>query len=170
METVDETPAAPGTEDSKNHVLEQYDKKIAYYWRTSQTNKLAYKRTRWSTTVLGALVTLVSSLSSSSFVKYAHLDIAFAVMTPLFAASLAIAGGLSQAFQWGAAWSDAAITATRLEKERNRVALTPIGQFDPLKEMALLDDVILTETQGFFQRLLGSGGGPVKTDSKPGGD
>lgn len=65
---------------------------------------------------------------------------------------------MSQAFQWGAAWSDAVITATRLEKERDRITVVPLSQLDPVKEMALLDDLILAETQGFFQRPIGSGG------------
>ena len=56
-------------------------------------------------------MTLVSSLSSASFVK-GPLVIALAVVTPVLAATMAI-------------------TATRLEKERDRVAVTPLDQFDP---------------------------------------
>ena len=82
----------------------------------------------------------------------------------VFAAMMAIVAGISQAFQWGAAWSDMVITATRLEKERDRIAVTPPQQLDPAKEMGVLDDLVLVETQGFFQRLLGSGG-PGKTGS-----
>jgi hypothetical protein len=76
---------------------------------------------------------------------------------------MAIVGGISQAFQWGAAWSDQVITATRLEKERDRIAVTPANQLDPVKEMQTLDDTVLAETQGFFQRLFGSGG-PMKSE------
>ena len=112
-------------------------------------------------------MTLVSSLSSAKFIT-GPFSVAFAVVTPLLAASMAIVGGVSQAFQWGAAWSDMVITAARLEKERDRITVTPIGQLDPIKEMALLDDTVLAETQGFFQRLFGSGG-PLKSESKPSG-
>jgi hypothetical protein len=59
------------------------------------------------------------------------------------------------------------ITATRLEKERDRIAVTPPQQLDPVKEMALLDDLVLTETQGFFQRLFGSGGPSKSSSSAP---
>jgi hypothetical protein len=48
-----------------------------------------------------------------------------------------------------------------LEKERNRIAVTRAAQLDPVKEMQTLDDAILSETQGFFQRLFGSGGPPT---------
>jgi hypothetical protein len=65
----------------------------------------------------------------------------------------------------GAAWSDQVITATRLEKERDRIAVTSASQLDPIKELGMLDDTILAETQGFFQRLFGSGG-PVKSEQK----
>jgi Protein of unknown function (DUF4231) len=140
-------------------------KTIAYYWKASQYNKRSYKVTRYLLIVLGALVTLISSLASANFVQASGLlSVSFAVLTPLLAASMAIVGGVSQAFQWGAAWSDMVITATRLEKERDRIAVTPPDQVDPIKEMALLDDLVLTETQGFFQRLFGSGG-PSRSES-----
>jgi hypothetical protein len=38
---------------------------------------------------------------------------------------MAIVSGITQTFQWGAAWSDMVITASRLEKERDRIAVTP---------------------------------------------
>ncbi len=66
----------------------------------------------------------------------------------------------------GAAWSDMVITATRLEKERDRIAVTPPAQFDPVKKMALVDDLVLAETQGFFQRLFGSGGNLTATSRR----
>ena len=152
------TPApAPLRDDARKLVLDRYEKSIAYYWNSSKSNKRSYKGTRFSLIGLGALVTLISSLSSASFVKPPFITV-LAVLTPVLAATLAIVSGVSQAFQWGAAWSDAVITATRLERERDRVAVTPPEQFDPVKEMAVLDDLVLAETQGFFQRLFGSGG------------
>jgi hypothetical protein len=151
------TETAPTRAEARSLVLDRYDKRIDYYWKASRSNKNSYKGTRYLLIALGAVVTLVSSLSSASFVKGA-LATAFAVLTPVLAATMAIVSGVSQAFQWGPAWSDMVITATRLEKERDRVAVTPLDQLDPVNEMALLDDLVLTETQGFFQRLLGSAG------------
>jgi hypothetical protein len=78
---------------------------------------------------------------------------------------MAMVGGISQAFQWGGAWSDSVIMAMRLERERDRITVTPEGTLDPVKEMAILDDMVLGETQGFFQRLFGSGGASLKSDS-----
>ncbi len=161
--------SALSLEDARKCVLDRYNQRVAYYWKASQYNKRSYKATHYLLIVLGALVTLISSLSSADFVKASSiLAVSFAVGTPLLAASMAIVGGISQAFQWGAAWSDMVITATRLEKERDRVAVTPPAELDPVKEMALLDDLVLNETQGFFQRLFGSGG-PGKSESKVGG-
>ena len=156
---------APNIDALKIQVLERYDKAIAYYWKGSQYNKRSYKTTRYLLIFLGALVTLVSSISSASFIM-GRTAVALAVATPLLAASMAIIGGVSQAFQWGAAWSDMVITATRLQRERNRIALTPADQLDPIRELGTLDDTVLAETQGFFQRLFGSGG-PAKTEPKP---
>ena len=152
---------------AQKRVLDRYDERIAYYWKASQYNKRSYKGTRYLLIALGAVVTLISSLSSASFIK-GSLAVAFAVVTPVLAATMAIVSGVSQAFQWGAAWSDMVITATRLEKERDRIAVTPPDQFDGVKEMALLDDLVLAETQGFFQRLFGSGG-QAKPQAPPAG-
>jgi Protein of unknown function (DUF4231) len=162
MATGQGPPAVATMEDLKNQVLERYDKRIEYYWKSSLSNKRSYKATRYLLIFLGALVTLMSSISSASFLKGVGSTV-FAIVTPVLAASLAIVGGVSQAFQWGAAWSDMVITATRLEKQRDRIAVTPANQLDPVKEMETLDDTVLAETQGFFQRLFGSGG-PVKSE------
>lgn len=162
MGTAPAPTISANAESYKKQVLERYDKRIAYYWKASQYNKRSYKATRYLLIILGALVTLVSSLTSANFIK-GSLSIVFAIVTPILAASMAIVGGISQAFQWGAAWSDQVITATRLEKERDRVAVTPADQLDAAKEMQFLDDTVLAETQGFFQRLFGSGG-PAKSE------
>jgi hypothetical protein len=162
MATVQAPAVLPGDESAKNTVLERYDARIQYYWKASQYNKRSYKYTRYLLIILGALVTLVASLSSANTFK-GILGSAMTVLTPLLAAFMAIVSGISQAFQWGAAWSDQVITATRLERERDRIAVTPASQLDPVKEMLTLDDAILSETQGFFQRLFGSGGPPTAT-------
>ena len=154
-------PAGPAVNppDPIQTVLDRYNHCIAYYWKASSYNKRSYKWSRYLTIVLGALVTLVASLSSANFIKSsAAITVVFEVLTPVLAAVMAIIAGFSQSFQWGAAWSDMVITATQMEKERDRVAVTPRPQIDPVKEMALLDGLIIDETQGFFQRLFGSGG------------
>jgi len=152
--------------ETQKRLLESYDRRITYYWNSSRYNKRWYKATRLLIIILGALVTLISSMSSASFIKGAW-TVAFAVLTPVMAAVLAIVGGVSQAFQWGAAWSDMVVTATRLEKERDRIAVTPPDQLDAAKEMSVLDDLVLAETQGFFQRLFGVSGSS-KPDSSGG--
>lgn len=150
----------PSTEDDKKQVLARYDERIAYYWKASRYNKRYYKITRYLVIILGAAVTLVSSLTSAISIK-GPLNVVAAIITPVLAACLAIVGGFSQAFQWGAAWSDQVITATRLEKQRHRISVTPPNELDAIAEMQQLDDMVISETQGFFQRLFGSGG-PAK--------
>jgi len=157
MATSQPAVAANGNAESQQLLLDRYNNKIQYYWTASQNNKRSYKTTRYATIILGALVTLISSLSAGKFFSgWAATTVG--ILTPMLAALLAIVGGISQAFQWGAAWSDMVITATRLEKERDRVAVTPLSQIDVVREMELLDSIVLQETQGFFQRLFGSGG------------
>jgi hypothetical protein len=157
MGTGQATAPALDAMDARKRVLDRYEERIGYYWKASQYNKRLYKTVRYLLILLGALVTLISSMSAASFIKGTTATV-FAILTPVLAASMAIISGVSQAFQWGGAWSDMAITATRLEAERDRILVTPADQLDALKEMALLDDLVLRETQGFFQRLFGSGG------------
>jgi hypothetical protein len=156
---------APRTEaeEAKLHVLCRFDSKIAYYWKSSQANKRSYKTTRYLVVVLGALVTLISSLSAAK-VGTGWAAATLAIATPALAAFMAIISGISQAFQWGAAWSDMVIAATRLEKELDRISVTPAANLDAIKELGLLDDLVLAETQGFFQRLFGTGG-PAMSES-----
>jgi len=142
--------------DARKRMLDRYQERIKYYSKASQNNKRAYKTARYLTVVLGALVTLLASLSSAYFVRGTWLETGFDVLTPLLAAGLAIVGGFSQNFQWGAAWSDMVIAAERLETERNRIAATLPGQIDAVKETALLDEMVMDETKAFFQRLFGA--------------
>ena len=110
----------------------------------------------------------MSSISSATFLS-PNWKTAMAILTPVLAASMAIVSGISQAFQWGAAWSDMVITATRLEKERDRILVTPAEQIDAIKEMGMIDNLVLTETQGFFQRLFGGTHPANNSGSAPGG-
>ncbi len=48
------------------------------------------------------------------------------------------------------------ITAQRLEKERDRFIITKPEERDLSKEVSLLNDFVLAESHGFFQRMLGS--------------
>jgi len=142
--------------DALKHMLDRYQERIKYYSKASQHNKRAYKTARYLAVVLGALVTLLASLSSAYFIRGTWLETGFDILTPLLAAGLAIVGGFSQNFQWGAAWSDMVIAAERLETERNRIAAALPGQIDAVKETALLDEMVMDETKAFFGRLFGA--------------
>jgi hypothetical protein len=139
-----------------NYVLQQYEAKIKYYWDASRSNKTAYKRYRTWTVILGAAVTLISSMSAAEFIQSAEpLRITFAIATPLLAATMAVISGLGQNFRWGATWRDMVVNATRLEMERDRFLATASNR-DCEKELAVINGIILEETKSFFQRLLDS--------------
>jgi hypothetical protein len=140
----------------KEFLLKRYEDRIEYYWRSSRHNKRAYKTSRFLTIILGAVVTLAASISSAEFIKSSAWSVVFAVMTPVLAALLAIAGGLSQSFQWGAAWSEMVLTAEQLEKERDRLTVTPAADIDAAKELGFLNDLVVAESRNFFQRILGT--------------
>jgi hypothetical protein len=151
-----------------DYVLERYGNAVNYYWKTSRHNKRAYKLTRSLTVVLGALVTLLASLSSASFITSDPVwKTGFAIATPVLAAILTIVAGFSQAFQWGAAWRDMVLNAARLERERDRFYVTKPEERDPLKEVATLNDLVIAETETFFQRILGGSKGGGKEQEAP---
>ena len=140
-----------------NYVENRYNEAIDYYWEASRNNKRAYKLTRSLTIILGALVTLVASLSSASFIiDKPFWDGLFKLGTPILAASLTIIAGFSQSFQWGATWQDMVLTAQTLQKERDRYLITKPEDRDLAKEVALLNDFVLVESISFFERMLGS--------------
>jgi len=138
-------------------VLQRYKESIEFYWRSSRRNKRGYKITRYLTVLLGSLVTLISSLSAADFIKSSSAwALSFSILTPVFAAILAIVGGFSQSFQWGPTWREMVLAAEELTKERDRINLTPAEKLDPLEELSRLDDLVLQETRGFFERIFGT--------------
>ncbi|MBN2114986.1 MAG: SLATT domain-containing protein [Anaerolineales bacterium] len=138
------------------YVLNQFQNKIDYYWAASSINKKAYKRFRSWSTILGAAVTLISSLSAASFFQGDEIRVAFSIATPVIAATLTVINGLSQNFHWGAAWRDMVINATRLEKERDRFYATCADKKSFEKDLNIMNSIVLEETTHFFQRVLDS--------------
>lgn len=139
------------------YVLERYESAIDYYWKASRANKRFYKWTRILAVIFGAFVTLMSSLSSSEFVRATEsVDLVFAIATPVLAALLAIIGGFSQSFQFGAAWQEMVLTAEELEAGRDRFVCTAKEDRNLLNEIESLNQLLLNESRGFFQRILGT--------------
>lgn len=115
--------------------------------------------------VFGSLVTLASSLSSAGFIENKPFwEYTFAVGTPILAATLAFLGGFSQTFQWGAAWQDMVLTGERPQKELDRFMVTKPEDLNLSDEVNSLNDFVIEESQGFFERILGRARAP-KTDS-----
>lgn len=142
-------------EDLDKYVHQAYDKQIDWYWKASSANKQSYKRFRFWTIVLGALVTLIASLTTSEAVtRYSWVSTIFTVLTPVLAALLTIINTMSQNFQWGATWRDMVINASRLQKEKNRFLATKQDERDHRKELIRINSIVLEETQAFFRRIL----------------
>lgn len=148
------------------HVLHRYTTAIAYYWSASRTNKKWYKVTRALTVILGALVTLIASLTSSTTISnIAGFDLGplFSIGTPVLAAALTVVAGFSQSFQWGSTWQNMILTAQQLEKERDRYMLTPMSERNFKDEAEILNTFVINESVGFFDRMLGGGKLPGAT-------
>jgi len=144
-----DTPESSG---AREYVLKRYEDSIRYYWKASALNRRLYKWTRYLVVVFGAVVTLLASISSTN-VFTGNWELAVQIATPLVAALLTIIGGLSQSFQWGAAWQEMVLTAERLERERDRILVT---RSDPERDLEVLNSLVLRESEGFFMRILGS--------------
>ncbi len=138
-------------------VLEQYRERIDYYWKTSRANKNGYKYSRYLTILLGSVVTLITALAASEQIKSWELQATFQILAPVLAAILTIVGGFTQSFHWGSAWREMVLTALRLEQEYDRLRVLPDDQRDPVAEIERLYELVLTEGQSFFERLVGVG-------------
>ncbi|MCP3867868.1 MAG: DUF4231 domain-containing protein [Gammaproteobacteria bacterium] len=143
-------------ENERNqYVLQQYKKRIDYYWKSSRTNKNGYKYSRYLVIILGSLVTLITSLVASNVIYNWGLRDFFVILAPVLAATLTIIGGFSQNFHWGSAWREMVLTALELESVYHRLMLTPDEDRDPIAEMDQLHNLVLTEGTSFFDRLVG---------------
>lgn len=148
------------------HIQERYRDAINYYWGASRANKKWYKRTRSYTVILGALVTLIASLNSSTIIDKCifltdndecvlELKTLFALGTPILAAVLTTIAGFSQSFQWGSTWQNMVLTAQQLQKEFDRYLVTPLNERNFSKEAEILNSFVINESRGFFDRMLG---------------
>lgn len=157
-----------GTQDENAKdilIQKRYRDTINYYWGACNSNKRWYKLTRSLTVVFGALVTLISSLSSSEIIAESSvLEKIFALGTPVLAAILTIVAGFSQSFQWGSTWQNMVITAELLQKEFDRYLVTPESEKDYTKETEKLNEYVITESKGFFERMLGTAISPDKNN------
>lgn len=149
--------AQPEKVMEKDFLVEKYEKQIQYYWNASSKNKRSYKLYRSLTIILGALVTLIASLSSAEFIASDDTwRFIFAVGTPLVAVLLTIINGFAQSFHWGATWRDMVFSAQQLQKELDRVKAIPPDKRDAQKELETLNDLVINETKNFFRRVLES--------------
>lgn len=156
-------------DETDKYIRKRYAGAIEYYWKASKNNKRWYKVTRSSTIVIGALVTLVASLSSSSIISgYPTIEVTFALATPILAAVLTIIAGFSQSFQWGSTWQNMILTGQRLQKEYDNYLITPESERDYSQEVEKLNGFVIIETESFFERLIGgtiSSSGKSKPES-----
>jgi nanoRNase/pAp phosphatase (c-di-AMP/oligoRNAs hydrolase) len=146
------------TANEKDQLIQQrYQKAIGYYWTASKFNKRWYKLTRSLTVIFGALVTLIASLTSSEIITgHAVIENLFALGTPVLAALLTIIAGFSQSFQWGSTWQNMVITAQELQMEYDKYLVTAEAERNYLEEAEKLNTYVITESQSFFEKMLGS--------------
>lgn len=147
-------------------IRDRYQKAINYYWVASKTNKRWYKITRSLTVIFGALVTLVASLASSKIIEgSSFIETTFALGTPVLAAVLTIIAGFSQSFQWGSTWQNMVLTAQLLQKEYDKYLVTPENERNYIEETDKVNSFVITESEGFFERMLGSATSSSKAKS-----
>lgn len=153
METKIENKTA---QEMDQYIQKRYNEAISYYWRASTTNKRWYKITRSLTVIIGSLVTLIAALASSQIIlNDPTLKVIFQFGTPVLAAVLTIVAGFSQSFQWGSTWQNMILTAQQLQKDYDRYLVTPLDKRNFSEEADKLNYFVITESEGFFERMLG---------------
>jgi len=142
--------------NTDQYIQSRYREAIDYYWDASRNNKKWYKTTRLLTVIFGALVTLIASLASSKYFEdILFLEVLFALGTPILAALLTIIAGFSQSFQWGSTWQNMVLTAQHLQKEFDNYLVKPENERDYPAEVEKINNFVIEESQGFFERMLG---------------
>lgn len=155
--------------DKNAYVHSAYESALNYYRSARRKTKRSYKTYRFLSIFLGSLVTLISSLSVTSYVQDRPVVAGiFAVATPVIAATLSVITGLSQSFQWGSSWRDMSVHAQKITIERDRFLASEPETRDHVKELAILNNLLLNETESFFQRILDSQMGDRTPPSKNG--
>ena len=157
MNSTDDIRVPTSPDERFAYVLQRYDRAIAYYWRASGRNKKVYTIARYLIIVIGAAVTLFSTLAASG--QFAEQG-KWKFLTPVLAAILTVTSTLLQTFQWEAAWREMVLTAEQLEKERDRIRVLEPAKLDATAELAQLNSLVIEESQGFFDRVLGRSGPP----------
>jgi len=160
MNPTHETTGVTTPEARYAYVLKRYEDAIGYYWRASGHNKRVYTFARYLVIVFGAAVTLFATLSASGQLT-SHA--VWNYITPVLAAVLTILSTLLQTFQWEATWREMVLTAEQLEKEHDRIRVVEPAKLDAAKELDHLNNLVLEESQGFFDRVLGRSGPPQGT-------
>lgn len=139
-----------------DYIQSRYKNAIDFYWASSRANKHWYKATRSLTVIVGALVTLIASLASSTIIADTPIVKAmFDIGTPILAAVLTIIAGFSQSFQWGSAWQNMVLTAQQLQREYDRYLVTPMDEKDFSAEAKKVNDFVVQHSETFFDRMLG---------------
>jgi hypothetical protein len=157
--------------DKDAYVHEAYERAINYYRNARRSTKRSYKTYRFLSIFLGALLTLISSLAATQFIYDDKVwRPIFALATPIIAATLSVITGLSQSFQWGSSWRDMSVHAQRITAERDRFLATQPEKRDHARELRILNNLLLLETESFFHRILDSQIGDLKLPAKLGDD
>ena len=155
------------TQEMDQYIQKRYNEAISYYWGASTTNKRWYKITRSLTVIIGSLVTLTAALASSQIIlNDPTLKVIFQFGTPVLAAVLTIVAGFSQSFQWGSTWQNMILTAQQLQKDYDRYLVTPLDKRKFAEEADKLNYFVITESEGFFERMLGIAKTNEKTKEK----
>jgi hypothetical protein len=139
---------------TRGYVEERYGEQLKYYWKKARYNRYFYQWTRYLTIIFGSLVTLFATLSQKTFTGHTAGTLV-AIITPTLAALLTMLGGLTQSFQWGAAWRDMVLAAEALERELDRIRATDDARLDVAQELDRLNSLVITETNAFFERVVG---------------
>ncbi len=79
----------------------------------------------------------------------------FSFGTPVLAFLLTIIAGFSQTYQWGSTWQNMVLTAQYLQKEFDPYKVTSADARDYVAESEKLNNFVINETKGFFDRMLG---------------
>ena len=137
------------------YIIKKYDSNILYYWSSARSNKNLFKSTRRWPITLGALISLLTTLSLASFIEEVeYIRIFFAVVIVMLATMQSYFNEVSRNQNWGESWQKMTIAALKLEKEKDRLLSSEPSSINIQAELMILHNLLINETETFFKKAL----------------
>lgn len=140
---------------NKDFVIQKYEDTIKGYKSAADKMEKNFKFNRYLPVILGGFISLLSTLSITSFVESLQsVRVGLALGTIILASVQAMLNELLRGQNWGDEWKRLTLHAYRIEREYYRAVATPEVQMNVKRELDLLSILVLEEKKSAIKSIL----------------